>query len=309
MRHQLRKTFDAVIGAIPTALVKGLLKTFQNHPALAERAGFQVYPRVFYSPFPDPEMIDIQRLREKRLLPGIDIDTAKALALLEDISRFAEEMGQFPRNPADQSIAWSRTYPSFDTATLYGMIRHLKPRHYIEVGCGWSSRVSSAALLQNRNEGVACEALYIEPYPPPHLKEVELPGKFLKERVERVPLDQFQRLEAGDVLFIDTSHVIKVQNDVEHEFLRILPSLPVGVYVHVHDIFTPYDYPEEWLVGESPTRGGNNEQYALECLLSGGTEWEVVLPVYLLWREYKKQLADLLPGAPDRPAAFWIRKQ
>lgn len=308
MRHKLRITFDALIGAIPAPLLKGFLKTFHNHPDLAERVGFQVYPKVFYSPFPDPAMVDIQRLREKRLLPGINIDTAKTLALLEHISRFTDEMGQFPRNRADQSITWSHTYPSLDTAALYAMIRYLKPRRYIEIGCGWSSHVSSAAILRNHSEGIACEALYIEPYPPAHLAEVKLPGVFLQEKVERVPLDSFQRLEAGDVLFIDTSHVIKVQNDVEHEFLRILPSLRAGVNVHIHDIFTPYDYPEEWLIGSGSNRGGGNEQYALECLLSGGNDWEVVLPVHMLWREHRTQLSKLLPGATDRPAAFWIRK-
>jgi len=308
MRHQLRKIFDALIRAIPVPLLKGLLKTFQNHPDIVERAGFQVYPKVFYSPFPDPAMVDIQRLREKRLLPGIKIDTAKTLALLEDICAFAEEMEQFPRNRSDQSITWSHTYPSLDTAVLYAMIRHLKPKRYIEIGCGWSSHVSSAAILRNHKEGIACEPLYIEPNPPAHLAEVKLPGVFLEEKVERVPLEHFQRLEAGDVLFIDTSHVIKVQNDVEHEFLRVLPSLRAGVNVHVHDIFTPYDYPEEWLVGNGPTRGGNNEQYALECLLSGGDDWEVMLPVHMLWREHRTRLDRLLPGATDRPAAFWIRK-
>ncbi len=74
------------------------------------------------------------------------------------------------------------------------------------------------------------------------------------------------------MLFIDTSHVIKVQNDVEFELIHLLPSLKSGVIVHVHDIFTPYDYPAEWLIGSGPNRGGNNEQYALECLLSGGTD-------------------------------------
>ena len=308
MRRQLRKAFDALISAIPSPLLKGLLKTFHNHPDLAERAGFQVYPKVFYSPFPDPAMVDVPQLREKRMLSGVHIDTAHALALLDQLCRFANEMDQFPRENASQSIAWSHTYPSFDTATLYAMLRYLKPRRYIEVGCGWSSRASSAALMRNRDEGTRCESLYIEPYPTSHLMEIKLPGEFLKQEVQHVPLEHFQRLEPGDVLFIDTSHVIKVQNDVEHEFLRILPSLRAGVNVHVHDIFTPYDYPEEWLVGNGTNRGGNNEQYALECLLSGGSDWEVILPVYLLWREYRAELDKLLPGTTDRPAAFWIRK-
>jgi hypothetical protein len=187
------------------------------------------------------------------------------------------------------------------------MLRHLKPKRYIEVGCGYSSRVSAAALKRNEAEGHVCKALFIEPYPPPYLEEMKLPGEFLKEKIENVPLGRFQELEAGDVLFIDTSHVIKVQNDVECELLHVLPSLKAGVNVHVHDIMTPYDYPEEWLVGSGPNRGGNNEQYALECLMSGGGDWEVLLPVHLLWREQRVELGKLVKSE-DRPAAFWMRK-
>jgi hypothetical protein len=307
MRHFFRRLFNAWVAALPVGVMRGFLKVFVTRPDVAERAGFQVYPKVFYSPLPDPDEVDVAALREKRHLPGVPIDVPKALALAGELARFGAELNQFPRQP-DGGIVWSHTYPSFDTATLYAMLRHLKPRRYIEVGCGYSSRASSAALLRNRDEGVPCEALYIEPFPSAQLRELKLPGEFLQKKVENVPLETFTRLGAGDVLFIDTSHVLKVQNDVEYEFIHVLPSLARGVFVHIHDIMTPYDYPEEWLVGFGPNRGGPNEQYALECLISGGTDWEVVLPVHLLWREHRAALEKLLPGAADRPAAFWIKK-
>ena len=136
---------------------------------------------------------------------------------------------------------------------------------------------------------------------------MKLPGQFIPKKIQQVPLEHFQQLESGDVLFIDTSHVIKVQNDVEYELLHILPSLKLGVIIHIHDIFTPYDYPAEWLIGSGPNYGGNNEQYALECLLSGGSHWEILLPVHLLWREHRQALQTLL-YTEHRPAAFWIRK-
>ena len=136
---------------------------------------------------------------------------------------------------------------------------------------------------------------------------MKLPGEFLKQKIEQVPVERFKQLQAGDVLFIDTSHVIKTQNDVEYELLQVLPSLNAGVWVHIHDIFTPYDYPEEWLVGNGPNRGGNNEQYALECLLSGGEDWEVVMPSFLLWKDHSESFKRLVT-ADYRPASFWIRK-
>jgi hypothetical protein len=309
MRHTFRRIFNSFVAGLPPWMLRGFFKTFITHQYVAERAGFQVYPKVFYSPLPDPSEIDEARLGERRDLPGIEINLEKSLELLRQLCAFAPELEQFPRNPATHSIEWHHTYPSFDTATLYAMLRHVKPKRYVEVGCGYSTRVSAAAIRRNANDGVMCECTFIEPFPAPHFQRDELPGEFIQRKVQDVPLEIFRRLSAGDVLFIDTSHVIKVQNDVEHELLRILPSLAAGVHVHVHDIMTPYDYPPDWLVGNSPTRGGNNEQYALECLLSGGSDWIVTLPVHYLWRERLEALQQLLPKAVDRPAAFWIRKQ
>jgi Methyltransferase domain len=268
---------------------------------------FGVWPQVFGDPYPEPAQVDLARLKLKRTLPGIKLDVQKSLALLQELSAYVAEVDQFLKNRPASLPHWGITYPACDSATLYAMLRHLKPKRYIEVGCGYSSRCSAAALAINKKEGRPCESAFIEPYPPPYLTEMNLPGEFLQQRIEQVPLERFQQLEADDVLFIDTSHVIKVQNDVEYELLHVLPLLQPGVVVHIHDIFTPYDYPEEWLVGHGPNRGGNNEQYALECLLSGGGDWEVTLPVHLLWREHR-QLLKRLVDSDDRPAAFWIRK-
>src|SRR5258708_3371445 len=176
------------------------------------------------------------------------------------------------------------------------------------VGWGYGASASRGAIKDKGVEGPPGQSTLIEPYPPPHLSDMKLPGEFIRKKVQEVPLEQFQQLEAGDVLFIDTSHVIKVQNDVEYELLHILPSLKPGVIVHIHDIFTPYDYPAEWLIGSGPNLGGNNEQYALECLLSGGGDWEVLLPLYLVWREHRQALQSFA-DTEERPAAFWIRKR
>jgi hypothetical protein len=308
MRHTLRKLFNRGVGLMPPFLVKGFLKAFATHPEFAERAGFQVYPRVFYNPFPDPAEVDVKKLREKRSLPGIGLNIPKAQELLSSLAKYSSELEQFPR-AADGAMIWNSTYPDYDTAALYTMIRHLKPKRYRELGCGYSSRVSTAAILRNRAEGFDCQAVYIEPYPGKHLVVSDLAGEFINKKAQDVPLELFKELESGDLLFIDTSHVIKVQNDVEYELIHILPSLRTGVYVHIHDIFTPYDYPAEFLVGNGTNRGANNEQYALECLLSGGGDWETVLPLYLLWKDHRTSLDQLLRGAKDRPVAFYIRRK
>jgi len=294
--------------AMPRGVLRRLLRALHSRPEIATRVGYMVYPEVFYNPFPLAGEVDVVRLKLKRELPGVEFNLPKSQALLAELSCYAAEVKQLlAARPEKLVDKWNITYPCNDSAVLYSMLRRLKPKRYIEVGCGYSSRVSTPALLRNAEEGHRCQALYIEPCPPAQLAEVKLAGEFIKEKVERVPLERFKELEAGDVLFIDTSHVIKTQNDVEYELLHILPSLKAGVFVHIHDIFTPYDYPADWLVGSHPNRGGNNEQYALECLLSGGKVWEVVLPLYLLWKEHGSLYRELV-DAEFRPAAFWIRK-
>jgi hypothetical protein len=308
IRNLLYRIRCALVGWIPRPLLRGFLRILHVRPEVTDRVGYQVYPQVFYNPFPEPSQVDLARLEQKRDLPGIDYNSQTASGLLPSLARYAKEVSEFIQNRPAHLTFWNMTYPVLDSATLYAMLRHLKPRRYIEIGCGYSSRVSVAALARNATEGSPCQCAFIEPYPPPYLTELNLPGEFIVRKIQDVPLEKFQALTAGDVLFIDTSHVIKVQNDVEYEFLHILPSLKPGVFVHIHDIFSPYDYPAELLVGTGPNRGGNNEQYALECLLSGGKSWEVALPVYLLWKEHRKALEQLI-NSDDRPAAFWIRKR
>jgi Methyltransferase domain len=309
MRYQLYKLFNSSVRLLPAPVLHQLLNALHRHPDIADQVGYQVYPQSFYNPFPEPKEIDCVKLREKRTLPGITMEVAGSLALMKTLSGYSQELAKFNAARPNHLKYWDMTYMPGDTATLYTMLRHLKPQKYIEVGCGYSSRTSSAALKRNSDEGHGCECIYIEPFPPAHLSEVKLPGEFIQKKVQQVPVETFLRLESGDVLFLDTSHVIKSQNDVEYEFLRILPALKPGVLVHVHDIFTPYDYPEDLLVGTGPNRGGNNEQYALECLLSGG-DWEVILPVYLLWKEHRSLFDPLISSeAAKPPAAFWIRKR
>jgi hypothetical protein len=307
LRYRLYLMFRYAVGLIPPFLLRHFLNVLHRRPDVTDRVGFDVWPQVFYNPFPEPAQVDLARLKLKRSPPGIKLDEKKSVALLQELIGHSAEVDQLLKNRSGDINHWNLTYQVCDAGTLYAMLRRLKPKRYIEVGCGYSSRCSAAALGLNEKEGQPCQAVFIEPYPPPYLAEMNLPGEFIQQKIEQVPLERFQKLAAGDVLFIDTSHVIKVQNDVEYELLHILPVLQPGVIVHIHDIFTPYDYPEEWLVGHSPNRGGNNEQYALECLLSGGNDWEVILPVHLLWREHR-QLLNQLVNSDDRPGAFWIRK-
>ena len=308
LRHRLRLLGNACVRRIPGGLLRFFFKSFETHQEVAEAAGYNVYPRVFHSPFAQIDEIDWERVRKKRELPGVRLDIPGALSSLERLQPFAKELDRFPYTQKPGAPFWydNASFTDFDAAVLYTMLRWLKPRRYIEVGCGFSSLVSAAALRTNIEEGHACEAIYADPEPRldvrPHLDFARL----LIERVQNIPPARFQTLEAGDVLFIDTSHVLKLQNDVEYELLHVLPALRPGVWIHLHDIFTPYDYPEDWL--NKPLRFAGNEQYALECLLSGGRRFQVELPLYCLWKEQRPALEKLLPAGRTRPHSFWIRR-
>ena len=282
-------------------------------PELTLKSGFRCFPQVFCSPLVNPAEIKVDLLGKKRELPGIKIDLNVVFQLLEQLSPYASELGWMPRDAAGL-VTWHETYTTLDSAILYCMLRHLKPKRFVEVGCGYSSGVSSEAIRKNRAEGHACEAIFIEPYPGPRLKGINLAGELLVKKIEDMPMEFFSSLQAGDILFIDTSHVIKCQNDVEYELLHILPNLRAGVYIHIHDIYTPCDQPADWLIGRYPA-GYANEQYAVECMLSGGEDYEVLAPLYWLGSDYQEKVAAFLGKTADlhtalrRGQALWIKKK
>jgi hypothetical protein len=306
-KYLLRSTFDRLFSCLPQAIHTGILKSYANMPALTLRSGFRCYPQVFYSPLVNPAEIDISKLGQKRHLPGIAMDLALAEEWTEKLAAFASELAWMPREEPSRRVVWHETYTTTDSAYLYCLLRHLKPKRYIEVGCGVSSRVSSEAMRRNEAEGIRAESTFIEPYPGPRLEGVNLYGELLVKKIEEVPLDFFRSLGSGDVLFIDTSHVLKCQNDVEWELNHILPSLKSGVWVHIHDIYTPYEQPYDWLLGRYAP-GSANEQYAVEAFLSGGDTFEVVLPLHLIGRERVDLLGKLTAEGHDRGQAIWLRK-
>jgi hypothetical protein len=120
-------------------------------------------------------------------------------------------------------------------------------------------------------ENYSCKHICIEPYEMPWLKDIGV--ELIREKVENIELDFFQQLEENDILFIDSSHIIRAQGDVLYEFLEILPSLKIGVFIHIHDIFKPRDYPNHWLLDKHLLW---NEQYLLEAFLSNNSDFKII---------------------------------
>lgn len=247
-------------------------------------------------------------LTEVRRLPGINWRHESQMSLLSELG-FSDELLALhldsPPTSETEFFIKNGGFGSGDADFLYSMIRHLKPARVFEVGSGNSTKIAQLALKRNTTEtGRVAEHICIEPYEMPWLEQLGV--RVIRERVEDVGLELFSQLEPNDLLFIDSSHMIRPQGDVLFEYLELLPSLSSGVFVHVHDIFTPRDYPEQWVRTEVRMW---NEQYLLEALISDSDRYEIVAALnYLRHTEYE-QLASVCPYLTKErePGSFYVR--
>lgn len=261
----------------------------------------------YYEPLIDFSLLT-RPLDQPRNLPGIDLNVSDQLKLLKDFE-FGEELRGFTAPKRDEltySFA-NGMFSSGDAEFLYNLVRLKKPRRVIEIGSGNSTLLVIEAIRKNQQSqpDYICEHTCIEPYETPWLERSGVTVR--REVVEAVDKSVFQQLEPGDLLFIDSSHVIRPQGDVLCEFLEILPILKKGVIVHIHDIFTPRDYPKAWVVDKVHFW---NEQYLMEALLSGNPHWKIIGAVNFLYHEHYEQLKNACPFlTTDRePASFYIEK-
>jgi predicted O-methyltransferase YrrM len=195
-----------------------------------------------------------------------------------------------------------------DAQILYCILRECSPNRVIEIGSGHSTRLIAQALLKNAAEGPPLASLTtIDPHASTTLPtQIEGVSRVVAKPVEDVPVSLFTGLDANDVLFIDSSHILKVGGDVQYEFLEVLPRLRPGVLVHFHDIFLPAPYPREWVLKEHRPY---NEQYLLQAFLVSNEEWEVLWASYFMHLFHKDLLKSAFSDYPFGPASFWIRRR
>ena len=267
---------------------------------LADRAGFQLRASHYYEPTYResdlPERTDVDRS-----LPGLNFNEVEQLALL-DRCVFADELRAIPlEKSGDDRFGYDNNMYSFGDAEMYyNMIRLKKPRRIIEIGSGNSTLMASLAIAANRRDDptYACEQVCIEPY---EMAWLEATGvRVIRSRVETIALETFDVLEADDFLFIDSSHVIRPWGDVLREFQQIVPRLAAGVLVHVHDIFTPRDYPEKWLRDD---RRLWNEQYLLESFLAFNDRFRIVCMANWLKHHHFNAFVRACPMVETHPSA------
>ncbi len=248
--------------------------------------------------------------QEYRKLPAINFNDEAQLELLKSFN-YQEELLEKPVNevPKPAFFYQNGSFPSGDAECYYSIIRKFKPSTIIEIGSGYSTLIANEAINENLKQGKTnTKLICIEPYEMPWLSKLEV--DLIRKKVEEVDLTFFNQLNCNDILFIDSSHVIRPQGDVLYEVLHILPQLKTGVLIHFHDIFSPLNYPEDWLKEEYRLW---NEQYLIEAFLSNNSEFEIVIAMSYLTCNYKKQTYEAFPVLGQNtnriPGSLWLRKK
>ncbi len=275
-----------------------------------ERFGFHIYPVHYYSPLPS-----IRELKEnpalwsgRSELGGIDMRLEAQLQLVDTLSQWQTECEEAVPNYAslvsDQSLGAG--YGEIEALILHAMIRYLRPRRIIEVGSGYSTYVSSQALNLNANSG---ELICIEPYPYEELQKLQGVSQLIPQKVQAVPRSFFRQLDENDILFIDSSHIVKVGSDVVYLFLEVLPVLRPGVVVHVHDIGFPYWRMQPLACLEDTLFA--NEVFLVQAFLAFNDVFQILLCSSFLHFDHPEVLKGLFPRydpASHMPSSLWLQR-
>lgn len=267
-----------------------------------------VFPIVnhYYEP-----LFDYRKAGKRKLKTIVSFNDTKQLDLLQQLS-FDHELAETPGHQTGRTEFHfnNGSFEDKDARLYYSIIRKNKPSRIIEVGSGFSTLLALRAVSKNKEEhaNYACEVTCIEPYEMPYLEKLDV--KLIRKKVEDIDASVFLELNGNDILFIDSSHIIREGGDVAHLLLSIVPQVKPGVWIHIHDIFLPEDYPAHWLRDDFRMW---NEQYLLEALLIGNPNFEIVFALNYLFMNYHDQLLTAFPGnlskGDNKPGSFWIRKK
>jgi hypothetical protein len=241
---------------------------------------------------------------------SLGIDEEQMLSWFRIISKHYGT-NPFPDQASSTSSKYSYTNPQFplaDALAMLGIMVERKPKRYVEVGCGYSS--CAAIDINEKYLGGQVDMTFIDPYPDTFLSLITEPkyaDRLHRLRLQDISIETFTKLESGDILFIDSSHVAKTGSDVLDYFFRILPALSTGVLIHIHDIFFPFEYPAAWIVDENRSW---NEAYMLRAFLSFNSAFKVFYFsdwIYKCRRELFEQFMPLC--VQYRGGSIWIEKR
>lgn len=294
--------------------IKKVLNKLPYVKELYEQSLNSAFPNGhFYSP-----VISIKDVRKRELeiwknvhidgIKGINLRAEEQKKIIQNFTRYYQEMPFKAEKQNELRYYFENDFYSYtDGIFLYSMIRHFKPKQIIEIGSGFSS-----AVMLDTNEyffNNQIDLTFIDPYSERLFslmtEKDKKSVKVIQSDVQLLSLDIFSKLESGDILFIDSTHVSKTGSDVNYILFEIIPVLKSGVIVHFHDVFYPFEYPKEWVF-----RGFNwNEDYVLRAFLMYNNQFEIVLFSEYLHKHHSKCFENLPMCYGDTGGNLWIRKK
>jgi predicted O-methyltransferase YrrM len=248
--------------------------------------------------------------KSKKGIAGVELREVEQIELLHELSRMYDSIPfKDVKQPAFRYYFDNGFYCQSDGIFLHLVMRHFKPKRIIEIGSGFSS-----ALMLDTNElffGSTIDLTFIEPYPNRLFSLVKSDEKtkykILETNLQDVPLERFDELGENDILFVDSTHVSKTGSDVNRVIFDILPRLKKGVLIHFHDIFYPFEYPKEWVLGWNGF--GWNEDYILRAFLMHNPHYEIVLFNTFLENFHREWFERNMPNClKDEGGSLWLRK-
>lgn len=310
--------------ALTASQVSDIVEEFLKRPGgerelynVMKERGVFVLPDHYYRPFVDAKNLPPDFWSSRSSLCGWTVNAEESLRWAErELNEYFQDLRSFlPVNKEDKPDSRlyliNGTYMAVDAHMYYALIRHLKPKRIIEVGAGFSTLFAYEALKRG-SLFEQTQLHVVEPYPEAIIKEgLESVAKVRREFVQNVEPAYFDQLEAGDILFIDSTHVVKEGNDVLYLYLEILPRLKPGVFVHVHDINLPEPYPSCYL----DYGWFWNEQYLLQAYLINNSKVKILWPGNYLMCQEPERMMKLFPDIRDMravyplsgPSAFWFQ--
>lgn len=274
------------------------------------RAGLQSVRADYYSPLVDLAALPPSIFSRPAPMPGLELDLDRQLAFVRrELMPFVAELNvpvDAPEGPFGLFLdnPW---YGPLDAELLYAMVRWSVPQRVLELGSGFSTLFIERALADAGRPGGPAGHIVVDPYPSPLLIHAPRPLDVRSISAAELPAREFDELAAGDILFVDTSHVVRPGGEVVRLVLELLATLQPGVIVHFHDIFRPYEYPRifyerfdvHW-----------QEQYLLQAFLAFNPNFEVLCANHALWRQRRQAAAELFPGLREgmQPGGFWFRR-
>jgi Methyltransferase domain len=257
--------------------------------------------RNYYSPVPAWGDLSDEVFTRRSSLTGIPYDEDAHVRFLQRLKPYLAEF-----EPPSGYVWDNGMYERIESDVLYAMVRHVRPKRIIELGSGYSTLIIADAVRRNESDESPCKYSVFDPFARNFVRARATELDLREDSAADVPLEVFRELGESDILFVDTTHTVKLGSEVNYIILDVLPTLAQGVFVHIHDVFLPYEYPR----GFFEHRNYWAEQYLLQAFLTNNQSWEVALPLAALTKDRPNDVAGVVPSfrAGVGPGAFWIRR-